>query len=221
MSSFSLSQIYEAARAAITIFAGQGLPSCLCGGTGCALYGTSRTPNDVDIVVLTSAYDTEELKRMVVRSSSKFELKPSRKIGATYKILYYRVYTYGLRACKVDILTPGIMHIPDANIPIARIELIDNLPAMPFMPLLLLKLQAWGDHGDSDRSDFRAKQYFDARDIAELLVIAVMREEHKRDASWLPASFLREAQRRVQRLKSNLFMDQGARDEKAWKQIGF
>lgn len=174
---------------------------------------------DVDIVVLTNTYDTEELKRILVRNSSKFELKPSRKIGATYKILYYRFYAFSRINCKVDILTPGIMNIPD--IPTHRIEFINNLPAMPFLPLLLLKLQAWEDHGDSDRSDFRAKQYVDARDLAQLLVIAGQRGEHKRDAIWLPVSFLREAQRRVQRLKSNINMDQGARDEKAWKRIGF
>ncbi|KAH8094710.1 hypothetical protein BXZ70DRAFT_355039 [Cristinia sonorae] len=223
----ALNEIYQVARDAVTIFTAQGLSSCLCGGTGCALYGMkNRSPNDVDIVVMTYAHDTEELKRiLVLHSPRSFQLRPSRKRGATYKILYYTFHSY--KSCKVDILIPGIMNIPD--IPSRRIPIIDGLPAMTFMPLLLLKLQAWDDHRKSERIDYRMKQHTDARDIQELLKIARERHEHKRDALWLPMSFLVAAEGRVASFislfPSSGYVSKGDKKQistaELWQYIGF
>lgn len=167
-------------------------------------------------MVLTWTYDTEELKRILVQGCPDFELRPSRKRGATYKILYHRS---GWTTLKVDVLIPGILNIPD--IPLARVRLIDGLPVMPLLPLLLLKLQAWWHHRTSDRIDYRGKQYTDVRDIRELLPIAARRGEHKRDAGWLPSSFLSDAERHVElfvALAEGLYGDNVERD---WQAIGF
>lgn len=45
-------------------------------------------------------------------------------------------------------------------------------PLMPFLPLLLLKLQAWQDHGESAKLFMRDKQPTDVQDILELLRLA-------------------------------------------------
>lgn len=168
-------------------------------------------------MVLTQNYDTEQLKRMLTERSNKFELRPSRKRFATYEILYYKCDIW--RSFKMDILTPGIMNIP--NIPSSRNPRINGLPAMSFMPLLLLKLQAWEDHRKSDRTDYRMKQYTDARDIKELLPIAAQRGEHKRDAGWLSPYFLSMADDRIQRfILSEGDAGRGS-TRMAWQKIGF
>lgn len=108
------------------------------------------------------------------------------------------------------------MNIPfvDAH----RIVRIASTPLMPFIPLLLLKLQAWDDHRKSTRYDFQAKQYVDVRDIEKLLVIAVKRKENlNKEAEWLPQSFVQAAKERVQRFVTLASL--GSRDQ--WSQIGF
>ena len=119
---------------------------------------------------------------MLARQSSRFELRPSRKRGATYKLLYYRHPDDDYITIKVDILVPGILNIP--SIPTERIHRVNKLPPMPFLPLLLLKLQAWHDHRASYRSDYNAKQWMDVQDIQALLPIAVRRGEHKDENDW-------------------------------------
>ena len=96
-------EVFEAARAAIAILTTHGLSCCLVGGVGCDLFGNSRTPNvsgnivssvylakkfqqDVDLVVITTAYSQEALKRLIVAGDSKFFLVPGRTPGATYKV---------------------------------------------------------------------------------------------------------------------------------------
>lgn len=125
-------QVRATAQKAIDAFAYYGLACCLVGGAACQLYGTSRTPGvrssvfiqsyllilnpqDVDIVILTTSYDTERLKAMLVARDPTFYLRLAKTFGATYKVLWARiVYSYAQSdACKVDILTPGIMNIPD------------------------------------------------------------------------------------------------------------
>ncbi|KAF7797993.1 hypothetical protein EIP86_009200 [Pleurotus ostreatoroseus] len=91
-----------------------------------------------------------------------------------------------------------------------RIVDIDALPVMPFMPLLLLKLQAWEDHRKSTRYDFQAKQYVDVRDIEKLLVIAVQRREHI------------DKDENVARERVKLFVSVGsASSRERWVRIGF
>lgn len=154
------------------------------------LYGNSRTPNDVDIVVMTNLYTTEYIKNMISRNPG-FYLRPSKKPGETYKVLYYRLQPnllYDRRSCKVDILIPGIMNIP--HISSDRLVWKNTLPVLPILVLLLLKLQGWSDHRASTRSDMQQKQYVDIRDINQLVATAARSGEHISQAFWLPDTFL-------------------------------
>lgn len=54
----------------------------------------------------------------------------------------------------------------------SSLEGMRGVPIMPFLPMLLLKLQGWADHAISHRIDMRMKQYVDVSDIKELLDIA-------------------------------------------------
>jgi len=73
-----------------------------------------------------------------------------------------------------------------------------SIPVMPFIPVLLLKLQGWDDHRMSRRMDLQAKQHVDVGDIHELLRTAARdRKIHLRNESWLPMSFLAAGEWRV------------------------
>ena len=146
-----------------------------------------RLMQDIGLVVLTKNYDQEELKQLLVDGSDDFYLVPSRNPSATYSVLWCRLSggsnrrsRFGgrgssRRSCKVDILVPGVLNIP--NVPQRRIKMISELPVMPLIPLLLLKLQGWSNHRESTREDMQEKQYVDAEDVVELLQIAVERDQ--------------------------------------------
>lgn len=88
---------------------------------------------------------------------------------------------------------------------------------MPFLALLLLKLQAWMDHRAADKFYLRAKQYVDVEDIDELLELASNEYDvNLRTEKWLPDSFVREAKKRVTEYVSK-FPD--SRDH--WRELGF
>ncbi len=172
---------------------------------------------------MTHSYEQERLKTILANDPcGTFYLRPAKTPGATYKVLFASLsfssspyYRYR-RSCKVDILTPGIMNIPFVDA--YRIVRIASTPVMPFIPLLLLKLQAWDDHRKSTRYDFQAKQYVDIRDIEKLLVIAVKRKENvSKEAEWLPHSFVKAAKERV-----GLFVTIASTSSREqWQQIGF
>ena len=147
---------------------------------------------DIDVIVMTSTYSTEQIKALLARSPG-FYLRPSRKPGQTYKILYYKLQPnlfYDRRSCKVDILIPGIMNIP--LLASDRIVWKEHLPVLPLLVLLLLKLQGWSDHRASTRSDMQQKQYADIRDINQLVVTTARSGEHISQAGWLPEALLAE-----------------------------
>ena len=64
---------------------------------------------------------------------------------------------------KVDILLPGVMHLP--ALPTSMITQISSLPLVPFPVLLLQKLQGWADHSASTESRYRRKIGVDSRDL--------------------------------------------------------
>jgi len=200
-------EIETVAHATVASLKACGFMSCLVGGTACMAYGITRIPNDIDIVVLNSGPtpDSEEIKRRLVSVNPSFFLVPSTNPRNTYKVLWYnlRAASSHLRpshACKVDILVPGVLNIP--SVPKDHVVYSSikgaSIPVMPFLPLLLLKLQGWADHRISHRMDFRNKQYIDVRDIYELLRIAVQNSDlHVQNESWLPESFVAAGRRRV------------------------
>ncbi|KAH9835011.1 uncharacterized protein C8Q71DRAFT_797718 [Rhodofomes roseus] len=212
------SELHDIAKKAERIFARYGLPCCLTGGVACQLYGTTRLPNDVDLVVLTTTYQQEELKRMLVKADPQFYLVSSKDPYATYKVLWYRfgtIYSGFARRCKVDLLAPGIMNIPD--VPKRYIETIGGLPAMPLMLLLFMKLQARTDHRDSPKDFMHPKQWSDVFDINQLLDIASCRGETIREKTkWMPQSFVDAALSRIREYIANI-----PESKSKWRAIGY
>ncbi|EMD36758.1 hypothetical protein CERSUDRAFT_51707 [Gelatoporia subvermispora B] len=205
----------DIARRAIDIFSSLGLQSCLIGGVACTLYGVQRVPNDVDLVVLTSTYSQETLKQMLCTRDPKFFTVASKKVFASYRVLWYG---FPMRQCKVDILLPGIMNIPRP--PTDKIEHISGFPLMPLLPLLMLKVQAWEDHRNHYERYMQDKQYTDSSDIRLLLRIA-RREGSIRYGDpvnrWIPSSLVEETKRRVE-----LWVDElGSYETDDWTAIGF
>ena len=124
----------------------------------------------MDLIVLTSTYSQESLKRLLVESDYSFYLVDPKNKQATYKVLWC---TIGLHRCKVDILIPGTLNIP--HILPQHIEHIGRLPVIPLVPLVLLKLQGWTDHRDSSKPWERLKEPVDLADVKEILAIACRR----------------------------------------------
>ena len=144
---------------------------------------------------MTSLYDQEALKRLLVAADSNFYLVDSKNRLATYKVLWC---TVGLRRCKVDILRPVItLNIPD--IPPSDVLYYRGLPVIPLAPLVLLKLQGWMDHRDSNKLWERRKESVDIADVKAILTIACQRGvKVDRDMrNRLPLDFVRAAERRV------------------------
>lgn len=175
----------------------------------------------MDLVVLTTKYSQEQLKEILISADSSFYLVPSKDPRATYKVLWYRIgpdYSrYPLRSsrCKVDILQPGIMNIPD--VPNRHIKMIKDLPVMPLLLLLFMKLQGWTDHRDSPKDYMRLKKYDDLLDIIQLLDIAKRRgEKIGRGTSWMPEEFVRAATGRMEEHITHIPVV-----EAKWKAIGY
>jgi len=169
---------------------------------------------DVDILCLGCRWDQEELKRRVVAANRLFYLIPSKKPGATYKVLWY--HNYPARRCKVDILLPGIMNIP--SFPIADIDYPElGKPCAPFALVFLLKLQAWQQHRDSEEVRFRIKSNTDALDLRRMLPIALAKGfSIKRRDAYLSPLFVAEATSRVKR-----FVRESPDTLRSWRALGF
>ncbi|CDO76315.1 hypothetical protein BN946_scf184751.g7 [Trametes cinnabarina] len=206
------SDVLHIAQQAIRIFASIGLRCCLIGSTACSLYGVNRTPNDVDLVVLTTEYDPESLKEVLVNEDMSFYLVRSRNPSANYKVLWCELPH---AKCKVDILLPGILNIP--VVPQRDIVWISGYPVMPLIPLLLLKLQGLVDHRRSTRRDEQEKQHVDASDVWTLLQLAVERRQNvwQSKMQWVPRSLVYAADGHVAD-----YIDEYPRTAAPWRSIG-
>ncbi|KAJ7598396.1 hypothetical protein C8J56DRAFT_165846 [Mycena floridula] len=212
-------EIRRAARAAIAALQLNNLECCLFGSAACSLYGTSRIPNDVDVVVLTDR-DPESIKRLIVATNNNFYLLDPRDRTNTYKILWFRLATR--RACKIDILIHNdrqSLNIP--AVPVRRVVYLErfaDLPVLPMLALILLKLQGWKDHRDNGEYRYQQKQYDDADDLDELLDMAVEDQTHLTDKEerWMPTWFLNQGLRRVEE-----FVEEFPDSQEKWVVIGF
>ncbi|OSX57442.1 hypothetical protein POSPLADRAFT_1156966 [Postia placenta MAD-698-R-SB12] len=189
----SYDELRDVAAKAVSIFASANLSCCLMGSLACKLYGTTRAPNDVDLIVLTSAHAQEPLKRMLAAADRNFTLVASKARFATYKVVWYRLPPRdgaSARRCKVDILVPGTLNIP--HVPAAHVATVRGLPVVPLAVLLLLKLQGWTDHRAARRVDMVVKQHDDVRDIDDLLAIARRSgvDVRRESLPWVPSTFL-------------------------------
>ena len=167
------------------------------------------------MVVLTNSIEQETIKEMVVAKDGDFFLVKSKRPEATYKILYYALKPWGAW-CKVDILLPGVLNIP--FVPTNLITRIGGIPLMPLFAVLLLKLQGWADHRDSEREDWREKQHVDVKDIEELLEIVVDKypDQIIDRQRWVPDSMIHVAQNRVDE-----FVEKLPETVDDWLDIGF
>ncbi|KAG8829780.1 hypothetical protein FRC17_006048 [Serendipita sp. 399] len=230
-----MTTVWEAASAAIQTLRNLGYTDvCFVGGVACALYGNPRTPHDLDILILNRYTDQESLKQSVCNADSSFFLVPSKKIGATYKVLWYRKsqYSYyrssyfGSRyagtnttgAIKVDLLLPGIMDIP--SFPSTSIDSSNGrgLPAAPLSVVLLLKLQAWSQHRAALSTYYRIEQYKDKSDLEYLAPYASGRGIRPMADLSLPTTFIANAQIRV---REYLRYDPLSSTLPHWKKMGF
>lgn len=160
--------------------------------------------------------DPEDIKDIIESYDNNFYLVPSANPANTYRILWYALPRE--RTCKVDILVPGLLSIP--RIPVRRIVYQDpfpDIPVMPFLALLLLKLRGWTDHRADSRQYMLDKVPVDEEDIEELLSLAVEEYEvHLRSEKWLPAWFVQEARERVEE-----YIEESPDSREFWSEIGF
>lgn len=187
------SDIRYVSRTTARVLGQYGIDCALFGSAACMFHGTLRRPNDVDVIVLSGDYeDTEDIKHILTNEDDRFYTVPSANPRNSYQVLWFELVRGG-RSCKVDILLPGIMEIP--NIPLDRIEYFGDydVPVVPLDVLILLKLKGWYDHHYSRRRDFQEKQYYDVEDIRELLEFATDQGIFIYRRSWLPRRFLRGA----------------------------
>jgi len=212
----------KAARAAISVIESHDFNVCLFGSAACAIYGMdNREPNDVDLVVFANS-DPEDIKDLIVSSNDKFYLIPSANPQNTYHVLWYSLPARRgqRRSCKVDILVPGLLSIP--NVPpsrLMRMEPFEDIPVMPFLALLLLKLRGWTDHLADTRRRMREKATVDEEDIDKLLELAVEEYGAHLDndtCQWMPGWFVEEA---VDRVKQ--YVDAWPDSEDYWSKLGF
>ncbi|CAE6417949.1 unnamed protein product [Rhizoctonia solani] len=190
----SYSDILAATDDAVRVFEARGVRVCAVGGLACKLEGNTRTPNDVDLLVLDTTSSQEQIKQILVNANPKFYLISARDPTATYKVLWYCT-AQGIRV-KVDLLQPGIMSIPDFSPDLIQYKqyLTHRIPVAPFGLVLLLKLQAWEQHKQSREERYFTKHHTDARDINYLLPLAITAGV---TCDYLPSDFRREARRRV------------------------
>ncbi|KAI0041112.1 hypothetical protein FA95DRAFT_1565719 [Auriscalpium vulgare] len=206
MSTPTTQEIEAVAKRTADILNKRGLTCCLMGSAASALWGATRTPNDIDMVVMCSdMYSQEDVKRMIVADDATYYLVASTNWRNSYKILWTRIPDRRGVTCKVDILVPPTLTIP--TIAPLHIVWVRDVPIMPLFTLILMKLKGWEDHRVATfrRPDLRAKQHVDVEDIKELLDIAAKRGEKGEDESWLTYGFLSAGKVRV-RMFSRMFM---------------
>jgi len=194
-----------------------GIECCLMGSMACKLYGTTRTPNDIDVLCLNSPHDQETLKRVLTQAKSRFYLVPAKDPAATYKVLWYRFHSVVSHVnVKVDLLYPGILDIP--KIPVSEIDTnnIHGLPCLPLSHLLLLKLQGWVHHGEAEQAFKRMKQPADVQDINDLLRISRRKSIRPSDDPHIPVTLKRISESRIAK-----YVEKRPESERDWTELGF
>lgn len=122
------------------------------------------------------------MKALIVRKRPQdFYLKDPKNAENTYKILIFRpspgidhprrsqedIIKTADPECKVDILVPGTMHLPQLGT--TYIRWVDKIPLVPFSLLLVHKLQGWDDNRNAEDAFRRSRQHKDAKDVKKLL----------------------------------------------------
>lgn len=181
----------------------------------------------------------EQIKALLVNGDpSHFYLRLPRDPMAPYRILYYRK-SYPGTWCKVDILVPGIMNLPNipSALPVLRSAVIDDarasrgtrnclttpsdIPVVPFSLLLLLKLQAWADHRVATELYKRVKQHQDASDVQLLLQSKGLIKELSRTQPWRDASLFSQEFQRLSKERVKSYCNEYPVRAALWQRLGF
>ncbi|KAF8057075.1 hypothetical protein FPV67DRAFT_1431039 [Lyophyllum atratum] len=230
-----------AARTAVDILQAHGFPSAIFGSMACKLYGNGRIPNDVDLLVLPPPAHTleglpptqETLKDLLVASApSQFVLKPARDPDATYRVLWFlptpNAKPTPHKATKVDILLPGVMHLPALST--ARVfwrgpDPETRLPVFPFSVLLLQKLQGWDDHRKAEEERYLAKVDVDVTDLEWMLGMGVGRymenRRRGREGVWNDRTMFGEEFEDLSRARVLAFCEAYPKWTDVWRGLGF
>lgn len=152
-----------------------------------------------------------------------FYLIPSRKPGATYKVLYYRITDSStvhtvLTSCKVDLVFPGTLQLPD--LPKAHINWDEGLPLIPFSLLLLQKLQGWYHHRISEEELKRLKQRTDAKDVEGLLELSGT-VSLQSSRPWSDRKLFSEELEELSRQRVRLYCSMYPEWTEIWRLLGF
>jgi len=217
----SFEELCGVAKKAISVFESSKISCCLAGDTACTLYGISRHPVELDIVVLTDAYPRENLERILTEADTDFYLVSPKDPRITYKLLCCKLSRRPgehKRGCKVNIVIPRTLNIP--NIPPDSIEHIKGLPVMPLRLLLFLKLQSWADRRDTLHHVYiSSKQHNDdVKDISDLLVMVRSRGESvsREGLQWLPLTTVDAAMGRITE-----YVQKFPNSETNWRAVGY
>ncbi|KIL64856.1 hypothetical protein M378DRAFT_178612 [Amanita muscaria Koide BX008] len=209
-------QVRRVARRTVEALKANGYTCCLFGSAACSMIGgndASRVPNDLDIVVFTND-DLELIKKSLEDKHDRFFLKDGK--NGPYKVLWYSICWSPELNIKVDILKPGkdLLGIP--RIPSNAISFYHcNIPVMPFLPLLILKVQGWRDHRVSRKPWYRKKMPQDKGDIERLLSM-VDDGDDLRNYMWLEKWFMKNANKLVK-----AYVCKFPESSETWRSIGF
>ena len=152
---------------------------------------------DVDIVVFGQQHDTEQIKAYLESTSNQFSHQNARDPNNYYTVLHFNLsYSQG-KWCWVDILVSGCnspMGIP--KIPESHVDCPNNynIPVMPFLVLLILKVQGWKDHCVMPLKPWHQGKI--PQDIQELLDM-LDNNDHLDYYNWLPKWFIKHPKRLV------------------------
>ncbi|KAF8970410.1 hypothetical protein BDZ97DRAFT_1652545 [Flammula alnicola] len=255
--------VFEAATIVIEIFKSNGISCAIFGSLASKLYGAQREPKDVDILVIQNinppdsessnkeVLSSEELKALVFRTRpGDFYLREARDTEATYKVLYFRPSPSATRPartqkqimhspdpeCKVDILVPGIMHLPHLrpelmywhSIPAEvtsklRANIANRWPLVPFSLLLAHKLQGWDDNRKAEEEYKRERQHKDAKDVKRLLALTQWVDglKEKGPEVWDDAELFSDALKELTKERVKEYSRAFPRQAAQWSALGF
>ena len=134
---------------------------------------------------------------------------------------------------KVDILLPGVMHLP--ALPTSMITQLSSLPLVPFPVLLLQKLQGWADHTAATEARYRRKIGVDSRDLEWcinsrnvkrhlLKYVSNGRQERQEESLkelWSDRTMFSEEFEALSKVRVREFCEVYTGLREAWKAIGF
>ncbi|KAJ2911746.1 hypothetical protein MD484_g8669, partial [Candolleomyces efflorescens] len=200
-----------AARQVVSLLRGFGVECALVGSAASQLYshGETPVPEQLEILALRGyvSLSPSLLKQSLFQACpSQFEWKKEN--------LFYKfsgpTFLRSNRKCKVEILVPNTAN--PLNLASSNIIWIDDLPVVPFLTLLLSKLQLWGN----DNSPTNAVDILDLLLLVPDLPVFMLRPWAARKG--MSEKFQRDSEVRVKRFcsKSN-FPEAGP----TWEMLGF